>query len=76
MRSWRSAPQPAILGESNHSLQFWGFGGEKMVILTSDFGLLYDDFFQSEFAQVAIEDHGLRLIVYDPVQEVIEQWIN
>jgi hypothetical protein len=36
----------------------------------------YDDFFQSEFPQVAIEDHGLRLIVYDPVQEVIEQWIN
>ena len=36
----------------------------------------YDDFFQSEFAQVAIEDHGLRLIVYDPFQEIIEQWIN
>jgi hypothetical protein len=21
-------------------------------------------------------DHGLRLIVYDPTQEVIERWIN
>ena len=36
----------------------------------------YKNFFQSEFAQVAIEDHGLRLIVYNPVQEVIDQWIN
>jgi XisH protein len=36
----------------------------------------YKGFFQSEFVQVAIEDHGLRLMVYDPVQGVIEQWIN
>jgi hypothetical protein len=36
----------------------------------------YDDFFQSEFVQVAIADHGLRLIVYNPIEEVIEQWIN
>jgi hypothetical protein len=36
----------------------------------------YDNFFQSEFAQVAIEDHGLRLIVYNPTKEVVEQWIN
>jgi hypothetical protein len=36
----------------------------------------YDGFFQSEFVQVAIADHGLRLIVYDPTQEVIERWIN
>jgi hypothetical protein len=26
--------------------------------------------------KVAIVDHGLRVIVYDPTQEVIEQWIN
>jgi hypothetical protein len=36
----------------------------------------YNDFFQSEFVKVAIVDHGLRLIVYDPTQEVIERWIN
>ena len=36
----------------------------------------YQSFFQSEFAKVAIEDHGIPLIVYNPVQEIIDQWIN
>jgi hypothetical protein len=36
----------------------------------------YDTFFQSRFAQVAIERHQLKLIVYNPIAEEIVQWIN
>jgi hypothetical protein len=36
----------------------------------------YQTFFQSRFAQVAIERHQLKLIVYDPTIEEIVQWIN
>ena len=34
----------------------------------------YETFFQSRFAQVAVERHQLKLIVYDPVTEEIVQW--
>lgn len=33
-----------------------------------------ETFFQSSFAQVAVERHQLKLIVYDPVTEEIVQW--
>lgn len=36
----------------------------------------YDTFFQSRFAQVAIERHRLNLIVYNPITEEIVKWIN
>lgn len=36
----------------------------------------YETFFQSRFAQVAIERHQLKLIVYDPIIEEIVIWIN
>lgn len=36
----------------------------------------YDTFFQSRFAQVAVERHQLKLIVYEPVTEEIVQWIS
>ena len=36
----------------------------------------YDAFFQSDFIQLAIAEYGLLLIVYDPVQEEITQWIK
>lgn len=36
----------------------------------------YDTFFQSRFAQVAIDRHHLKLIVYDPIAEEIVQWIS
>lgn len=36
----------------------------------------YDTFFQSRFAQVAINRHHLKLIVYDPIAEEIVQWIS
>ena len=36
----------------------------------------YDKFFQSRFAQTAIERHQVKLIVYNPIAEEIVQWIN
>ncbi|MBW4619512.1 MAG: XisH family protein [Cyanosarcina radialis HA8281-LM2] len=36
----------------------------------------YGTFFQSRFAQVAIERHQLKLMIYDPVTEEIVQWRN
>jgi len=36
----------------------------------------YETFFQSRFAQVAIERHQLKLIVYNPIVEEIVKWIN
>lgn len=36
----------------------------------------YRTFFQSRFAQVAIERHQLHLLVYEPITEEIVQWIN
>jgi len=36
----------------------------------------YQTFFQSRFAQVAINRHQLKLIVYDPIIEEVVQWIN
>lgn len=37
---------------------------------------IYQTFFQSRFAQVAIKRHQLNLIVYDPIGEEILTWIN
>ncbi|MFP5270031.1 XisH family protein [Coleofasciculus sp.] len=36
----------------------------------------YETFFQSKFAQVAIERYQLKLIIYEPVTEEIVQWIS
>ena len=36
----------------------------------------YRTFFQSRFAQVAIERYQLQLLVYEPMTEEIVQWIN
>jgi len=36
----------------------------------------YNTFFQSRFAQTAIERHQLDLIVYNPILEEIVQWIS
>ena len=37
---------------------------------------IYETFFQFEFTQAARQRYQLLLIVYDPVKEVIVQWIN
>lgn len=36
----------------------------------------YETFFQSRFAQVAVERHSLKLIVYNPILEEIVAWIS
>lgn len=36
----------------------------------------YETFFQSRFAQVAMDRHQLKLIVYNPITEEIVTWIN
>lgn len=36
----------------------------------------YDTFFQSQFAQVVKQRYQLKLIVYEPINEEIVQWIN
>lgn len=37
---------------------------------------IYQTFFQFEFTQAAMQRYQVLLIVYDPVKEVIVQWIN
>lgn len=37
---------------------------------------VYDAFFQREFAQLSVERYQIKRIVYDPINEVINQWIN
>ena len=36
----------------------------------------YRTFFQLEFTQIAVEKYQVLLVVYDPVNEVIVQWIK
>ncbi|MEH2360493.1 element excision factor XisH family protein [Nostoc sp.] len=36
----------------------------------------YKTFFQLEFTKTAIKQYQVLLIVYNPVDEVIVQWIN
>lgn len=35
---------------------------------------VYDAFFQDEFFQLAIEEDGIKLIIFDPAKEVITIW--
>jgi hypothetical protein len=38
--------------------------------------LVYESFFQKEFVQISVERHQIKRIVYEPLSEVIEQWIH
>ena len=38
--------------------------------------LTYNTFFKREFAQMSLERYEIKLIIYDPKQEVIVQWIS
>ncbi len=38
--------------------------------------LIYEAFFQKEFLKISVERYQIKLIVYEPVTEVIERWIN
>ncbi|PZO45327.1 MAG: fatty-acid oxidation protein subunit alpha [Phormidesmis priestleyi] len=35
----------------------------------------YEAFFRREFAQMSVERYQIKQIVYDPIQEVIVQWL-
>jgi hypothetical protein len=37
---------------------------------------VYIAFFQKEFLKISVERYQIKLIVYEPISEVIEQWIN
>lgn len=37
---------------------------------------VYESFFKREFAQISVERYQIKIIVYDPIQEVILQWIT
>ncbi len=37
---------------------------------------VYEAFFQREFAQISVERYQIKLIIYDPVNEVIVKWIS
>ncbi|MDZ8257530.1 XisH family protein [Nostoc sp. ChiQUE01b] len=36
---------------------------------------VYEAFFKREFAQISVERYQIKQIIYDPIQEVIVQWI-
>lgn len=38
--------------------------------------IAYNTFFKLEFPQLMIEENQVKLIIYDPDNEVIAQWIN
>lgn len=37
---------------------------------------IYTSFFQEDIVQVVLEDRTIKIIVIDPIQEVITRWIN
>lgn len=38
--------------------------------------VVYQSFFQREFAQISLERYQIKQIIYDPIREVIVKWIN
>jgi XisH protein len=38
--------------------------------------LIYEAFFQKEFLKISVDRYQIKIIVYEPVSEVIERWIN
>jgi hypothetical protein len=46
-----------------------------MVISFAKISPLHESFFQREFAQRSVERYGIKQIIYEPVREVIVQWI-
>ncbi|CCQ56699.1 fdxN element excision controlling factor protein [Crocosphaera watsonii WH 0005] len=36
----------------------------------------YESFFRREFTQISLEKYQIKQIIYNPIQEVIVQWIT
>lgn len=47
---------------------------DRILYLAVPIGV-YESFFKREFAQISVERYQIKQIVYDPIQEVILQWI-
>ena len=37
---------------------------------------VWEEFFQSDLAQLSIREYGLKIIIIDPLKEEIIQWVN
>lgn len=37
---------------------------------------MYDSFFKTDFGQIAIQTHQLKLLVFDEEKEVITRWVE
>ena len=59
----------------SYRLALAGYEPERVLYLAVPLDT-YQTFFQLEFTQTAIEQYQMLLIVYNPVDEVIVQWIN
>jgi hypothetical protein len=46
-------------------------GSPKVKLITSN---LYRNFFSGELAQLSISEYHVKVLVFDPEQEVIVQW--
>ncbi|MHC5822213.1 MAG: element excision factor XisH family protein, partial [Nostoc sp.] len=46
---------------------------ERILYLAVPFDT-YQTFFQTRLAKIAVQRHQVKLIVYDPIMEVIAQW--
>jgi hypothetical protein len=38
--------------------------------------VIYETFFKREFTQISLERYQIKQIIYDPIKEVIVQWIK
>ncbi|MEB3189633.1 MAG: element excision factor XisH family protein [Snowella sp.] len=45
-------------------------------MIENEMTLTYNNLFSQEIGQILLEENTLKLIVFNPEQEVITQWIN
>nr|WP_292873580.1 element excision factor XisH family protein [Nostoc sp. LPT] len=69
-------PNESALGQFlSYRLALAGYEPERVLYLAVPLDT-YQTFFQLEFTQTAIKQYQVLLIVYNPVDEVIVEWIN
>ncbi|MEH2179306.1 XisH family protein [Nostoc sp.] len=65
----------AALGQFlNYRLALEISDSNRILYLAVPIGV-YEAFFKREFAQISVERYQIKQIIYDPIQEVIVQWI-
>ncbi|MDZ8092273.1 MAG: XisH family protein [Nostoc sp. DedQUE05] len=66
----------AALGQFlNYRLALEISDSNRILYLAVPIGV-YEAFFKREFAQISVERYQIKQIIYDPIQEVIVQWIS